>query len=331
MNWNIPRTSGKQPLQITLEAGDRLFMVGANGSGKSALIQHLVSSLSNKKFKRISAHRRTWLTSGNITITPERRRKLNPHFIQQELQPDARWRDFNEEEKHSAVLFDLVAKENSRAREIARYIDNQETNSAEQVASKSVQPFKQLNELLAFGTLTVSLENSKGEEILAQHGNGGGKFSIEKMSDGERSAAIMAATVLTVEPGTVLLIDEPERHLHRAIIEPFLSALFNQRKDCTFVVSTHEIALPVANPDARILMVRSCTWEDATAKAWNVEVLKPNTELPEELKLAILGARERLLFIEGGSSSLDLPLYNALFPRLSVVPKGEIALTSKER
>ena len=56
MNWNIPTTSGKQPLQITLEAGDRLFMVGANGSGKSALIQHLVSSLRNKKFKRLSAH-----------------------------------------------------------------------------------------------------------------------------------------------------------------------------------------------------------------------------------------------------------------------------------
>ena len=45
--------------------------------------------------------------------------------------------------------------------------------------------------------------------------------------------------------------------------------------------------------------------------------------MPEELKLAIPGARERLLFVEGGSSSLDLPLYSALFPGLSVVPKGD--------
>ncbi len=80
--------------------------------------------------------------------------------------------------------------------------------------------------------------------------------------------------------------------------------------------------MPVANPNARVLMVRSCTWEGATAKAWNVEALEPNTELPEELKLAILGARERILFVEGASSSLDLTLYNALFPGLSVVPKG---------
>ena len=108
------------------------------------------------------------------------------------------------------------------------------------------------------------------------------------MSDGERNATILAATVLTVEPGTVLLIDEPERHLHRAIIEPFLSALFRQREDCTFVVSTHEIALPIVNPDVSVLMVRSCEWNGDTAKSWDVAVLDPNTELPEELKRAIL-------------------------------------------
>ena len=202
------------------------------------------------------------------------------------------------------------------------HIDNQRTEEAFRVSSESASLFVQINELLALGTLTVSLKNSKEEEILAQHGNGGGKFSIEKMSDGEQSAVIMAADVLTAKPATVFLIDEPEHHLHRAIIVPFLSALLKQREDCVFVISTHEIALPVANPNARVLMVRSCTWEGVTAKAWNVEALEPNTELPEELKLAILGARERILFVEGASSSLDLTLYNALFPGLSVVPKG---------
>ena len=142
------------------------------------------------------------------------------------------------------------------------------------------------------------------------------------MSDGERNAAIIAATVLTVEPGTVLLIDEPERHLHRSIIEPFLSALFERRKDCAFVVSTHEIALPVANPEARVLMVRSCKWSDDMATAWDAELLEPNVGLPEDLKRAILGSRKRILFVEGDSNSLDLPLYNALFPETSVVPKG---------
>ena len=56
--------------------------------------------------------------------------------------------------------------------------------------------------------------------------------------------------------------------------------------------------------------------------AWDLEVLEPSTELPEELKRDILGSRRRILFVEGTSNSLDLPLYSTLFPGISVVPKG---------
>ena len=328
MNWNIPQTSG-QALPISLEAGDRLFMVGANGSGKSALIQHLVSSNPNGTIKRISAHRQTWFKSGSIDLTPRKRRDFDAQEISMESQYEALWMDQNAQVRQSAVFFDLVAKDNDEARSIRsrlREVDPQNPDrgfkDAVKAARELVPIFEQLNKLLALGTLTVSLENSEGEEILAQHGNDGASFSIAQMSDGERSAALIAATVLTVKPGTVLLIDEPELHLHRAIIEPFLSALFKQRTDCAFVVSTHEIALPMAHPAARVLMVRSCEWNDNTAITWDVEVLEPDAGLPRDLKRAILGARRRIVFVEGTSVSLDLPLYTALFPDISVVPTG---------
>ena len=324
MNLVIPQLSG-EPLQIPLDVGDQLFIVGANGSGKSSLIQHCVSTNKNLKIKRISAHRQTWLNSGSLDFTAHSRKEFERNSIGWETRFDARWVDHAADQKQSATLFDLVAKENSRARDIARHIDSQNPDEAVKFASKSVAPFDQLNELLELGTLTVSLKNSNDEEILAQHRNNSTSFSIAQMSDGERNAAIIAATVLTVEPETILLIDEPERHLHRSIIEPFLSALFERRRDCVFVVSTHEIALPVANPSARVLMVRSCEWDNNAAKTWDVEVLESNADLPEELKLDILGARRRILFVEGTTNSLDLPLYSALFPGLSVVPKGSCA------
>ena len=287
MNWNIPQISG-QPLQIPIGVDGRLFIVGANGSGKSALIQHFVSTKRNKKVRRISAHRQTWFSSGSIDLTPQDRRQFDQQFMLHEPQFESRWKDDYAQQKQSAVLFDLVAKENTRARSIARYIDDQDSQRAVEFASESESPFDQLNELLALGTLVVSLQNSKDEEILAWHKNDGTSFSIAQMSDGERNAAIIAATVLTVEPETVLLIDEPERHLHRSIIEPFLSALFDRRQDCAFIVSTHEIALPVANPKARVLMVRSCEWDGDTAKAWDIEILEENAKLPEELRRDIL-------------------------------------------
>ena len=327
MDLSIPLKSG-QPLQITLEVGNRLFIVGANGSGKSALIQHFVTSNPNEKIKRITAHRRTWLNSGSIDITAQSRKSFDKNSVYYEVRSDARWKDDHAEMKLSAVLYDLVAKDNAQARSIRSTLHQIKDQGCDRIieaaieATKTVSLFEQLNELLALGMLTVSLENSEGEEILARHENDGERFSIAQMSDGERNAAIMAATVLTVEPGTVLLIDEPERHLHRALIEPFLSALFRQREDCTFVVSTHEIAMPIANPDVSVLMVQSCEWNGDTVKSWDVAVLEPNTELPEELKRAILGARRRILFVEGTPGSLDLPLYNALFPGLSVEPMG---------
>ena len=328
MNWNIPQSSGPA-LSMSLGVGDRLFMVGANGSGKSALIQHLVSSIPSGTFRRISAHRQTWFDSGSIDFTPRSRKDFDRNYLQRELQIDSRWKDYNAQQKQSAVFFDLVAKDNAEARllrSLLLQVDPQNPEkgfkAAIEAAARSVPLFEQLNELLALGTLPVSLENSEGEEILARQGNDGVSFSIAQMSDGERSAALMAATVLTVKPETVLLIDEPELHLHRAIIEPFLAALFAQRTDCTFVVSTHEIALPMAHPAARVLMVRSCEWDSDTAKTWDVEVLEPDAGLPEDLKRAILGTRRRIVFVEGTSGSLDLLLYTTLFPDISVVPRG---------
>ena len=57
MNWDIPRISG-EPLSISLQSSDRFFIVGSNGSGKSALIQHFVSGHQGRNIRRISAHRR---------------------------------------------------------------------------------------------------------------------------------------------------------------------------------------------------------------------------------------------------------------------------------
>lgn len=88
------------------------------------------------------------------------------------------------------------------------------------------------------------------------------------------------------------------------------------------MISTHEIALPIANPAANVLILRSCEWNGNQASAWDAEILESGVDLPEDLKRDILGARRRILFVEGALNSLDLPLYGGLFPELSVIPKG---------
>ena len=319
----IPKISN-DPITLPLTNGSQLFIVGPNGSGKSALIQRFFLNLPPDRVKWIPAHRQLWSESGRLNLTPASRQEYEEQMLNHNRSLQARYKDNNAYQTRtvSAILFDLVNKENTRARSIAYHVDNDDCSEAQKVSAESPPPFDQINELLNLATLTVNIENSQNQEILARHPQCT-PFNIIEMSDGERSAMIIAAYVITAEPGTVFLIDEPERHLHRSIIQPFLSALFNLRKDCTFIISTHEITLPVANPDARVLMLRYCQWSSNQCIAWDAEVLEPGSELPEELRRAILGSRKRILFVEGDSdNSLDFPLYTALFPELSVVPRG---------
>ena len=315
--------NNSNPIKLSLKNGDQLFIVGANGSGKSALMQRFVLNLPKDRAKRITAHRQTWFSSGSIDLTPANRQEYDKQNRSYDRNYESRWKVYNPGWNLSVALFDLVAKENTRARAITRQVDNDNCEKAVEISAESSSPFDGINELLSLATFTVTIENSNDRDLLARHLKGQ-SFSIAEMSDGERNAMVIAAQVITAEAGTVFLIDEPERHLHPSITQPFLSALFDLRsEDCTFVISTHEIGLPLANSDAQVIMLRSCQWSGNQCVAWDAEILEPNSQIPEELKRAILGSRKRILFVEGDAdNSLDFPLYTALFPDISVIPKG---------
>ena len=71
-------------------------------------------------------------------------------------------------------------------------------------------------------------------------------------------------------------------------------------------------------------MLRSCQWSGSECIAWDAEILEPNSELPPELKLAILGSRKRILFVEGQPGSLDFSLYKCSFPNPICKSNGKL-------
>ncbi len=308
---------------IPLEPGRPLYLVGPNGSGKSALIQHAVTSLGADGVRRLSAHRQTHLENAFISMTARDTRQFFRDLESQEANPQYRWREYDAQSRLSSVLFDLTAKDNEQARLIRDLMRAGDRAEATRITSSEKTPFETINELLKTAALKVSIEYSRSEQILARHGDVSEPFDMAQMSDGERNAVLLAAEVLTVADGMVLLIDEPERHLHRSIIEPLLSALFAERPDCPFIISTHEIGLPLASPDSQVLILRSCRWNGDRAEAWDATLLEGYVDLPEDLKRAILGSRRRILFVEGESQSLDMQLYTVLFQDISVYPVGD--------
>jgi len=271
--------------------------------------------------RRISAHRQTWFSSSSLNLSPQQKRQTEQTIQGQDRLDDARWKDDYSAHRTNIAVYDLIDAENVRARKIAGAVDGGDMELAKAL-SKADAPIKIINELLKLSSIPIEISVHKNEQVMASK-SGGGLYSVAKLSDGERNALLIAANVLTVPAGTLLLIDEPERHLHRSIISPLLTLLFRNRTDCKFVVSTHDVLLPLDNPHAKTILIRSCIYNNnETPVSWDVDLVPADAPIDETIRKDILGARRKVLFVEGAESSLDKPLYGLVFPDVSVVAKG---------
>lgn len=314
------------PVNLTLSSGQHAFLLGANGSGKSALMHHLYKA-HQEHCVRLSAHRQTWFTSDSLELSPQRKRQSELDIKRQDTRPEARWKDDMAAARANIAVYDLIDAENVRARRIAAAVDDQDMNLARELSVEDA-PIAMINDLMKLAGLPVKVAIHENERILARRYDSE-PYSIAELSDGERNALLIAAAVLTATERTLILIDEPERHLHRSIISPLLTHLFARRTDCAFIVSTHEVLLPIDHPEATTLLVRECVYKAKVPSGWSVDVLEPNAKIPEETKRDILGARRKILFIEGTEESLDKPLYGILFPDVTIVPKGNCVEVEK--
>lgn len=317
-NFVIDRNSA-DPLIIPIEPGETLFVLGANGTGKSSLLQRLAATAGGNA-RRISASRQTWFQSSALEFTPAQRQNVQNQIRNWDSQSQSRWMEQNANSRSGLTLYDLIDAENVEARGIADAMRAGNVSLATELARKTA-PIAKINELLALSNIPIAISVQNGDRLMASK-SGGNPYGAAELSDGERNALLIAADVLTAPSGSLLIIDEPERHLHRSIISPLLSHLFRYRYDNAFVVATHDLMLPVDNPDARTLLIRGCNYSDSSPIQWDVDLIPANADIEEAIKQDIIGSRRRILFVEGIESGLDKPLYNVLFPAVSVCSKG---------
>jgi ABC-type cobalamin/Fe3+-siderophores transport system ATPase subunit len=317
-SFSIPR-DGLTALELSIGAGEVILFLGANGTGKSSLM-HRFYSAHRTNARRVTAHRQTWFESNAITLSPQQRQQTENNIQAHDSQPQARWKEDYAAARSSIAIYDLVDAENVRARDITSAVDNDNFDLAKELRKKDA-PIKIINELLRLSNIPVAIAIHENAQVIASK-NGSAPYSIAELSDGERNAILIAANVLTAKQGTLLLIDEPERHLHRSIISPLLTLLFAKRRDCAFVVSTHDVMLPFDNPAARTLLIRGCSYNGSAVTTWDADLVSSGSGIDDDLRRDILGARRKILFVEGIEKSLDKPLYSLVFPDVSVIAKG---------
>ncbi|WP_162913322.1 DUF4435 domain-containing protein [Rhodospirillaceae bacterium SYSU D60014] len=305
---------------MTIVPGSVFYIVGPNGAGKSALLSVIIQQLPMTLIKRISAHRQNWLSGDGATFAPFQRHTYESSILTHSRNHRARYIEEHAGERIGLAISSFISKENHWHRELIKACEAS-GESVESYKRKNPSPLQDLNEILRQGALSVQIEITDDDLLKGCHGDTT-LIGVSKLSDGERNAILLATDVVSARAGTIFLVDEPERHLHRSITEPLLAALFKRRPDCAFIIGTHEIALPTVEEGASTLILRSCTWAGEEPQSFDLELLEPRSDLPQDLRAAILGSRKRILFVEGDETSLDRRLYGILFPTVSVTPKG---------
>jgi len=144
------------------------------------------------------------------------------------------------------------------------------------------------------------------------------EYSGHMMSDGEKAALFLAGRVLGADAG-VLVVDEPETHLHSLLAARLWDALERARPDVRFVYITHDLTFALSRPEPQYLL---------SSPTAGLELLEISTELPERIAGTLLGAASlsfyasRVAFCEGDPSSLDFRLYSAWFDRGDTVVRA---------
>ena len=315
---SIPTPSGNKSIQLL--QGTTVFVVGQNGTGKSALVHRFVSNLGGQAIY-LPGSRPSYFDAESLSITPNSRRVLTDNFRQWDSTPDTRWKSISGTSRNERAIHDLTAAETQYKIDAANEIKRDGKESKAITRLQSVEsPLDRVNALLQQGNLPITLA-MVGAELKAQRNNSQ-TYSIAKMSDGERTALIMIAEVVAAPSGSTFIIDEPELHLHRSIVVPLISSTIRENPSSSFIVSTHELELLTSCPQASVVLVRGCNWSGETIATWDVDIISSAGDLPEDLRVDILGSRRKVLFVEGTVNSLDSPMYALLFPNVSVRPKG---------
>lgn len=315
-----------QPIEYTTR-NNSVIIIGANGSGKSKLGE--------------------WMEKRNEATTHRigaQRSLVFGHYIQQKSYEQAknlllygneneqtdhsqRWGHDGERFNYTATLLNdyenvLSALVALKIKEQEDYLSECRTREAAGQIHDNVPPM--VTDVLqriwksVFPQRGIKLNDAKITAVYSKEGTAK-EYKGRDMSDGERVALYLIAQALCVPRDKTIIIDEPEIHLHRSIMNRLWIAIEKERQDCLFIYITHDTQFAANHSQAKKIWVKSYDGEH-----WDLSEIS-DSNLPEELLLNILGNRRPVLFVEGTANSYDTKLYTELYKGYYVVPCGGCA------
>ncbi len=311
-----PKLGTRSPIKI--QSNNSIIFVGANGSGKTRLGTWIEFNSPQKgTVHRISAQKSLSMPDSTTPMSIELAER---NLLFGNPDPSSNKKVFKWGHKPATFLLNDYEK-------LMIYLFSDETESnakykAEQKATldRVDPPTTKLDKLKnAWETILPHRELVVGGlRIQTRVKDTSNKiYNSSEMSDGERVIFYLIGQCLAAPENGILVIDEPELHLHKSIQIPLWAEVEKLRDDCLFVYLTHDVDFAASHDGATKVWLKSFDGD-----SWEWEEIQSSDTLPNELLIEVLGSRKPVVFVEGENGSYDVALYRELLGDFLVIPRG---------
>ncbi len=319
MNIILPKKLNSQE-PITIDCKN-IVVIGANGSGKTRLGTDIENRY-NKETHRISAQKSLSMPK---EVSPKSKLRAESEFL---------YGNFNENNPSKNIQFKIGSRWGQNpntfllndydklmillhTEEYEESIKFKEEYKPGQGTEKPITKLDRIQNIWEYVLPYRKLVKKAGSIETYPIKTPDSRYNASEMSDGERVIFYLIGEVISVPENSIIIIDEPEMHIHKSITKKLWDEIEQERIDCTFIYLTHDIDFASSRQDATKVWAKGF---DGTS--WDYEILNDNLELPEQLYLEILGSRKPILFIEGDDSSIDYKLLQLIFTDYTIKPLG---------
>ena len=318
MKIRMPNVDDKE---CYIEDKQSIVLLGANGAGKTRMSVWIDENNPELNIHRISAQK-----SLNMPeyVSPTELKKAEDKFLYGTTDDNRDWlkrygkkssRWGNEPEIHMLddyrPLMELLMTENFE--KSIEYREKHKDGDQEFDNETKLEKIKKIWEkVITHRKLKICAGKIEVESIegISETYNG------NLMSDGERAIFHFIAEVVSAEKNSLIIIDEPENHLHNSILERLWNEIESARQDCVYLYITHNLDFARTRNNTQIVWIKNMI----DKQKWDYALLDSN-EFSDDLLLEILGNRQGVLFVEGTQDkSIDIKLYSRLFPEYSIMP-----------
>jgi ABC-type cobalamin/Fe3+-siderophores transport system ATPase subunit len=269
-----------------LDGDAPIVILGPNGWGKTQLAQKMAQS---NQVSAISAQRRLWVDD-NLPV--QEGQQLRQH-VQRQLD---QWRSHSWQptEEISFVMSTLVQDHSNLLTQRNEEAINMGVPLEPVRDSKLILLQSLWNRLFPKRKLEIGGFFPKVKRLDAAAD--AKPYQLRQMSDGERTVLYMALRVLTADHA-VILVDEPELHMHSRLAVQFWDEAEKLCPNCRFVYVTHDLNFTLSRRRATVLIARP---NDQT-EAILVDDL-PSSIAAEVLGVATLPFHAKRIFLFEGEA-----------------------------